>query len=170
MPTAAAIAERIETAVSAASASAAAAAAAAAAVSPDDDDSASATASSAGEGIPDEDDDGGVSPSSSRGRGSRGDEHGVTNHHIDSADMAATAAAAAAAAPTVSDNRQNDSNNVINGLGDDGMIKSLKPAPMPAPLFLGAPAFGDGPLAYMRLVNALPLGSHAAWGAVGRIN
>jgi hypothetical protein len=31
-------------------------------------------------------------------------------------------------------------------MADDGMIKSLKPAPKPAALFLGAPAFGDGPL------------------------
>jgi thioesterase domain-containing protein/acyl carrier protein len=46
-------------------------------------------------------------------------------------------------------------------VADDGMIKSLKPARKPPPaLFLGAPAFGDGPLAYMKLVHALPLGDH----------
>ena len=41
-------------------------------------------------------------------------------------------------------------------------IKSLRRSPdVPGALYLGAPAFGDGPLAYVRLVRALPLGAHA---------
>jgi len=55
-------------------------------------------------------------------------------------------------------------------LADDGMIKSLKPAPKPAALFLGAPAFGDGPLAGGLLITSpqptlsLHLPAHIGWG------
>ena len=40
------------------------------------------------------------------------------------------------------------------------VVKSLKSPETPNALFLGAPAFGDGPLAYMKLVDALALGAH----------
>jgi hypothetical protein len=47
---------------------------------------------------------------------------------------------------------------------DDSMhatiTKVLRPTFQALPLFLGAPAFGDGPLAYMRLINTLNLGHH----------
>jgi acyl transferase domain-containing protein/acyl carrier protein len=43
----------------------------------------------------------------------------------------------------------------------DMLIKSLKPECKTIPtLFLGAPAFGDGQIAYMRLVSELQLGRH----------
>ena len=43
----------------------------------------------------------------------------------------------------------------------DMLIKSLKPESNAHPsLFLGAPAFGDGQIAYMRLVSELQLGRH----------
>lgn len=41
-----------------------------------------------------------------------------------------------------------------------GQIKTLKSNDRAPALFLGAPAFGDGPLAYYKLTNALELGMH----------
>ncbi|CAL6305462.1 unnamed protein product [Bathycoccus prasinos] len=53
----------------------------------------------------------------------------------------------------------------IQSINDDNgmqstMTKVLRPTFEALPLFLGAPAFGDGPLAYMRLINTLNLGHH----------
>ena len=42
------------------------------------------------------------------------------------------------------------------------MVKSLRASDRTPSLYLGAPAFGDGPLAYMKLVRALELGAHPA--------
>jgi len=48
-----------------------------------------------------------------------------------------------------------------NAKANVDMVKCLKSqATTPNALFLGAPAFGDGPLAYMKLVDALSLGAH----------
>ena len=44
----------------------------------------------------------------------------------------------------------------------DAAVKCLKPSASAPSLFLGAPAFGDGQLAYMKLVRALELGAHPA--------
>ena len=44
----------------------------------------------------------------------------------------------------------------------DTAVKCLKPNAIAPSLFLGAPAFGDGQLAYMKLVRALELGAHPA--------
>lgn len=137
LPTVAAIAENLMAAVAAAAAANAASVVAAAAA---------ASAETAAGGI-----DG--SPSSNM--------EPRSSIVADIASSSPTPAAAVAAATT--SNADGAAKSTAGfGLGDDGMIKSLKPAPpVPASLFLGAPAFGDGPLAYMRLVNALPLGSHA---------
>ena len=77
--------------------------------------------------------------------------------------------------------RCGDSSSIADAEGetkreDDGrtvsMIKCLRSRDVtetdaenvvhPPSLFLGAPAFGDGPLAYVKLVDALTLGAHAA--------